>query len=135
MPNQDDRESDKIEKEIRESILKLITRRKEKGENGEADFLGSLMREHYENGSITVDDIIDECKTFYFTGQETTYVMLSWTALLLAINADWQDRVRMEVFQLLADGIPTPEDFFSIAKLRKVTNFNFVDALRDLPRL
>lgn len=126
VPNQDDRESDKIEQVIRESILNLILRRKKRKKNGEADgygddFLGSLMKEHYENESITIDDIIDECKTFYFTGQETTSVMLSWTSLLLAINTDWQDKVRTEVLQLFGDRSPTLEDFSSIAKLRKMT--------------
>ncbi|KAH0467435.1 hypothetical protein IEQ34_004673 [Dendrobium chrysotoxum] len=126
VPNQDDIEADKIEQDIRESILKLIKRREERKENGDADgygddFLGLLMNAHHDNESITLDDIIDECKTFYFTGQETTSIMLSWTTLLLAINTDWQDKVRSEVLQLFGDRSLTSEDFASIAKLRKMT--------------
>ncbi|XP_020591128.1 cytochrome P450 CYP749A22-like [Phalaenopsis equestris] len=126
VPNQDDKESDKIEKAIRESILKLLLRREEKKKNGEAegygdDLLGSLMRAHYEDERITLDDIIDECKTFYFAGQETTSIMLSWTALLLAINTDWQDKLRSEVLQLFGERSLVSEDFSSIAKLRKMT--------------
>lgn len=124
-PNEDDIESDKIEQFIRESIQNLMLRREMRKFNGEDDgygddLLGSLMRAYRENESISLDDIIDECKTFYFVGQETTSMMLSWTFFLLALNPDWQEKIRLEVLQVFGDRSLTSEDFSAIAKLRQV---------------
>ncbi|KAI0523551.1 hypothetical protein KFK09_005946 [Dendrobium nobile] len=80
------------------------------------------MRAYRENESISLDDIIDECKTFYFVGQETTSMMLSWTSFLLALNPEWQEKIRLEILQLFRDRKRlTSEDFSAIAKLRKMT--------------
>lgn len=40
---------------------------------------------------------MDECKTFFFGGHETTALALSWTLLMLAAHPDWQDALREEV--------------------------------------
>ncbi|PKU84032.1 cytochrome P450 CYP749A22 [Dendrobium catenatum] len=125
-PNEDDMESDKIEQFIRESIQNLMLRREMRKFNGEDDgygddLLGSLMRAYRENESISLDDIIDECKTFYFVGQETTSMMLSWTSFLLALNPDWQEKIRLEVLQVFGDRSLTSEDFSAINKLRQMT--------------
>ncbi|PKA53694.1 Cytochrome P450 734A1 [Apostasia shenzhenica] len=129
-PNQDDIESDRIEQEIRGSIMKLIQSREQRKEKGEIggygeDLLGLLMRAHHEGDEqserISIEDIIDECKTFYFAGQETTVSMLSWTSLLLAMNTEWQNRARMEVMELLGDRTPSPNDSPAIAKLKTMT--------------
>jgi cytochrome P450 len=37
---------------------------------------------------------VDECKTFFFGGHETTTLALSWTLLILAAQPDWQDALR-----------------------------------------
>lgn len=85
-----------------------------------SDFLGSLLNAHHdpdENQRISVDNMIDECKTFYFAGQETTNTFLAWTVLLLAINTDWQEQVREEVLTLFGRLNPNPDGF---SKLKKV---------------
>lgn len=45
---------------------------------------------------LSMDEIIDECKTFFFAGQETTSHLLSWTMFLLSTHPDWQDKLREE---------------------------------------
>lgn len=86
---------------IRDSVTEIIEKREKrvtmKGEKERfgSDFLGSLIRAKHDNSDnmrISVEDIIDECKTFYIAGQETTTTtVLSWTILLLALHMDWQE--------------------------------------------
>ncbi|KAL0921845.1 hypothetical protein M5K25_008958 [Dendrobium thyrsiflorum] len=129
MQNRDDIESSRIEDDIRESIFKIVKKREERKEKGEIDgygddLLGLLMSAHHEidkEGKITMEDVIDECKTFYFGGQETTASMLSWTSLLLASNEDWQERARLEVMEIFGGRSPTSEDTASISKLKMMT--------------
>ena len=44
-----------------------------------------------------MDEVISECRTFFFTGHETTAALLTWTCFLLAMNPQWQERIREEV--------------------------------------
>ncbi|XP_026407645.1 cytochrome P450 CYP749A22-like [Papaver somniferum] len=136
MPNQDDIESDRLEQEIRKSILGLVQKREETRRNGGygSDYLGMLMKathEADEKKRISVDDMIDECKTFYLAGHETTTTLLTWTCLLLAINTEWQDKARKEVFDLLGENNPAPDDN-SIGKL-KILSMIINETLRLYP--
>ena len=118
-------ESEKLEKEIHDSIVQTIKKREEKetsaGEdNFGSDFLGELIKVHHdanEKQSISVDEMVDECKTFYFAGEETTNSLLAWTVLLLALNEDSQDVARKEVLELFGKQNPTPD---GISKLKYV---------------
>ncbi|CAK7326410.1 unnamed protein product [Dovyalis caffra] len=121
----DDIESEKLDQGIRDSILKVIEKRG--GDDGTepasygSDFLGLLLKAHHENDKtrkISIDDLIDECKTFYVAGHETTTSSLTWTVLFLAIHTDWQDRAREEVFQLFGQQNPCPD---SIGRLKTMT--------------
>jgi cytochrome P450 len=48
---------------------------------------------------LTTRELVDECKTFFFGGHETTTLALalSWTLLMLAAHPDRQDALREEV--------------------------------------
>ena len=66
-----------------------------------------------------LDEIVNECKTFFFAGHETTSTLLTWTFLLLASNPDWQERAREEVLTLCGlEELPTAE---SINRLKVVS--------------
>jgi len=91
-----------------ESNLKhMIEERRCTGSYGN-DLLGLILRE--ADGLCSTDDskrlkyttqqLMDECKTFFFAGRETTSVLLSWTILLLALHPDWQDKVREEAISI-----------------------------------
>ncbi|EOY01607.1 PREDICTED: cytochrome P450 CYP749A22 [Theobroma cacao] len=122
----DEIESEKLAKEIHDSVMKIVKQREEKVVAGEAesfgsDFLGLLLNAYHdldEKNRLSVEDLVDECKTFYFAGQETTNSLLAWTVLLLAIHTDWQEKARREVIEVFGNQDPHPE---GIAKLKTMT--------------
>lgn len=106
--------------------MEIIRKREERivvtGEEDKygSDYLGLLIKAHHDvNDSqrISIDDLVDDCKTFYFAGQETTNTLLVWTVYLLSIHTDWQEEVRKEVFNLFGQQNPNPD---GIAKLKTV---------------
>ena len=70
---------------------------------------------------LSVQDLVDECKTFYFAGQETTNSALAWTVLLLAIHPDWQENARREVIEVFGSQNPHSE---GIGRLKIVSKSN-----------
>ncbi|CAL2235734.1 unnamed protein product [Prunus armeniaca] len=122
----DEIESAELEKGIRNSVMELIKKREKKAMAGEedgfgSDFLGLLLEAHHDTNEkqrISVDDLVDECKTFYLAGQETTTSLLAWTVFLLALHRDWQEEARKEVLQLFGKQTPNPD---GIAKLKTMS--------------
>lgn len=68
--------------------------------------------------AITVQDIIEECKTIFFAGKHTTSNLLTWMTVLLAMHPQWQEQAREEVLRVCgARDFPTKDD---LAKLKTV---------------
>ncbi|KAE8687350.1 CYP749A22 protein [Hibiscus syriacus] len=130
-------ESEQLAKGIHDRVMEMVRRREEKVVSGESDnfgddFLGLLVNAHHdsdEKNRLTVDDMVDECKTFYFAGQETTNSLLAWTVLVLAIHTDWQEKARQEVVEVFGDQNP---DHQGISKL-KTMNMILNETLRLYP--
>ncbi|KAL7110418.1 hypothetical protein ACP275_05G025100 [Erythranthe tilingii] len=129
--NSDDRESDKMEKEIQDFFLRILDQRKkettrEARENGFGDdYLGSLLRANHDpvvKKRISVQEIIDECKPFYSAGHATTSTLLSWTALLLAIDSEWQEKARQEVLQVFGPHNPNSEGLSRLKTMSMIIN-------------
>ncbi|KAG0480973.1 hypothetical protein HPP92_011831 [Vanilla planifolia] len=88
----------RINKEIEDLLSKLIQINGEKSEN-DRNLLGLMFsaNKDEEKEKFGREEIIEECKTFYFAGKETTANVLTWAILLLAIHQDWQMKAREEV--------------------------------------
>ncbi|EOY05289.1 Cytochrome P450 [Theobroma cacao] len=122
----DDIESEKLAKGIHDSVMEIVKKREDKVVSGEADsfgsdFLGLLIASYHDlddKNRLSVEDLVDECKTFYFAGQETTNSLLAWTVFLLAVHRDWQEKARREVIEIFGNQNPHSE---GLAKLKTIT--------------
>jgi len=129
-----------IVKEIN-AILRDMIRRKEEamrinGDSGNDDLLGLLLQCKEEsdtdnNNGLTIEDVIEECKLFYFAGQETTATLLTWTLIVLSMHPDWQQKARDEVLHICAKRTP---DFEAINQLKIVPTILY-EVLRLYPPL
>ncbi|XVF03146.1 hypothetical protein REPUB_Repub04eG0235700 [Reevesia pubescens] len=114
----DEIESDKLVKGIHSSVMEIVKKREEKVASGKAknsfgtDFLGLLLNAYHDldkKNRLSEQDLVDECKTFYFAGHETTNSALAWAVLLLAIHPDWQEKARREVIDVFGNQNPHSE--------------------------
>ncbi|XP_059068906.1 cytochrome P450 734A1-like [Cryptomeria japonica] len=143
LPTTKNRQSWHLEKEIRRSLRQVIDAREKTAEMERtgsygADLLGLMMSESKEQGrinaksnaSLSTEEIIDECKTFYFAGHETTSVLLTWAIILLGIHQEWQERGRREVLEIC--GKNNYPDADSLSRL-KIVGMIINETLRLYP--
>nr|QWK52349.1 cytochrome P450 721A1 [Isatis tinctoria] len=113
-PSKTNREIWRIEKQIRGSILRLIEKNKTTAAEESGTLLQAFMSPYtYKNGQeekLGLEEVIDECKTFYFAAKETTGDLMTWVLVLLAMHQEWQNIAREEVIRVLGPtGSPTPD--------------------------
>ncbi|KAI0500584.1 hypothetical protein KFK09_018798 [Dendrobium nobile] len=105
----------KLGKEIDQLLLTIISSRRENpASNAQKDLLGFMFAENEEKAptskrKLTSRELVDECKTFFFAGHETTALALSWTLLLLALYPEWQKALREEIEEV-SKGEPLSAD-------------------------
>lgn len=94
---------------------------------GDDNLLGILLKsnekEIKENGSnagMNMEQVIEECKTFNFSGQESTSNLLAWTMLMLSVHPTWQQRARDEVFRVFGEA--AAPDFDGLNRLKVVSH-------------
>ncbi|KAK3130022.1 hypothetical protein QOZ80_6BG0487920 [Eleusine coracana subsp. coracana] len=64
--------------------------------------------------------VIDECKTFFFAGHETSALLLTWTLMLLATHPEWQQKARDEVARVCGDEPPSADHFSKLTVLQMI---------------
>ncbi|XP_042495985.1 cytokinin hydroxylase-like [Macadamia integrifolia] len=121
-------ESRKLGKEIDSLLLSIIASRKRDHHHPQQDLLGLLLADSENNNQVdgqqgkkkkklTERELVDECKTFFFAGHETTALAITWTLLLLALHPEWQEYLREEIKEVTGDG---PLDPIMLPRLKKV---------------
>ncbi|KAL7232058.1 hypothetical protein ACSBR2_010136 [Camellia fascicularis] len=131
-PSKYNREIKSLKMEVERLLMEIIQSRRDCVEIGRSssygnDLLGMLLNEMQKkrsgNGfSLNLQLIMDECKTFFFAGHETTALLLTWTVMLLASNPQWQDKVRAEVKQVYNGGVPSVDHLSKLTLLNMVIN-------------
>jgi len=118
-----------LHKKVKNSIKRIIDSRlksKCKTYGYGDDLLGVMLTaaksNEYER-KMRMDEIIEECKNFYYAGQGTTSILLTWTTMLLSLHQDWQEKLREEVFNECGkDKIPDTDTFSKL----KLVMFIFI---------
>ncbi|KAL6657036.1 hypothetical protein ACP70R_004816 [Stipagrostis hirtigluma subsp. patula] len=135
VPTETNRKVWKLDKEVRSTLMGIIKSRlaaKEKTGFGN-DLLGLMLEacepEHGGRPLLSMDDIIDECKTFFFAGQETISHLLTWTMFLLSTHPEWQDKLREEVLRECGGGGDRDPTHDMLNKL-KLVNLFLLETLR-----
>ncbi|XP_065850167.1 cytochrome P450 72A397-like [Euphorbia lathyris] len=130
LPTKSNKRMKEIDREIKASLGSIIKKREKamkRGEGMKDDLLGLLMesnlKEIEEKGSdknmgLSINDVMDECRLFYFAGQETTSSLLVWTMILLSKYPNWQKTARDEVLQAFGKTRP---DFEGLSHLKHVS--------------
>ena len=119
IPTAKNRYAWKIDRRIKEILNSIILSRLEpRSTTGTHvgygnDLLGIMMTSNQKelggsqrNLSMTIDEIMDECKTFFFAVHETTSNLVTWAVFLLALNSEWKDILRKEVISICGTDIP-----------------------------
>ncbi|KAL6839442.1 hypothetical protein ACP4OV_030712 [Aristida adscensionis] len=140
LPTEKNRQSWSLDREIRRGLITLIGRRSEEAEeeddaalngkdgNGFRDLLGLMINAGGKKAAaapaMPVEDMLEECKTFFFAGKQTTTNLLTWATVLLAMHPDWQDRARREVLAVCggAGELPSKEHLPKLRTLGMILN-------------
>lgn len=150
LPTKESKEVWRLEKEIKELILKVIHHHKlqnqrcidenqkdllqiilenvadddeEAKNNGHALGAWGILKKLFKHEDGTQKVIMDICKNIYFAGSDTTAVLLTWTLIQLSFHPQWQDRLRAEIFEAFSNISPHCfRDMDKLQKMKQVSN-------------
>ena len=93
-------------------VYRIIAARRASGED-RGDLLSMLLHTQDTeggSGSMTDQQLRDECVTLILAGHETTANALTWTFYLLSQHPEAEARLQAEVDQVLGDRLPAAQD-------------------------
>jgi cytochrome P450 len=122
-----------INSEIESILHGLIGKRRQamqEGEDTKDDLLNLLLESHMTNSDdngqsilgMTIEEVVEECKMFYFAGTETTSILLTWAMIVLSMHPEWQDRAREEAIRLFGKN---KLEYHDLNRLKVVSNIFF----------
>ncbi|CAL9111164.1 Cytochrome P450 [Musa troglodytarum] len=129
-PSKFSREIKELNRKVGKLLMDSIQSRRDVAEIGRSSsygngLLATLLAETQTrtNGfSYRLQLVIDECKTFFFAGHETSALLLTWAMMLLATNPAWQEKARAEVAQVCGDDPPSWEHLPKLTVLNMIIN-------------
>ncbi|GER43563.1 cytochrome P450 [Striga asiatica] len=137
-PTKKNIEAHKVNRFIEDSFTSMINERLEKMRRGERDttsknrdlleiFMEDLYNDEQTKGGGNrremIDDIIGQCKIFFFGGFDTTSNTICWTMINLAVYKDWQNRAREEVMRVIGDKKEiSPDDLSQLKVITMIMN-------------
>ncbi|WOH06757.1 hypothetical protein DCAR_0626185 [Daucus carota subsp. sativus] len=95
----------------------------------EKNLLDLMLADKDCRRTLTTVELVDECKTFFFAGFETTALALIWTLMLLAMYPEWTNQLREEIKQVIGDQVVDATNIFGLKKMGWVMS----EALRLYP--
>lgn len=113
---------------LNDFIYGLLAERRAEGTD-RGDLLSMLLAAADEGGSMTDEQVRDECVTIILAGHETTANALSFALDLLARNPETQERLAAESDAVLGDRPPTAADYALLPYATQV----FAEAMRLYP--
>ncbi|XP_073361723.1 cytochrome P450 CYP72A616-like [Aegilops tauschii subsp. strangulata] len=129
LPTRNNRRIHQTNRKIECILGTLIEKRMkamQEGESTKDDLLDLMLHSNMtatnENSQsipgMTIEEVIEECKLFYFAGSKTTSVLLTWTMIVLSMHPEWQYRARNEILGIFGKNKPEYENF---GRLKMVT--------------
>ncbi|KAF6137399.1 hypothetical protein GIB67_036436 [Kingdonia uniflora] len=139
IPTKESKRMVEIYEEVRTLFREFIEMRKKSfgtGNTNNNDLLGLLLESNLneefnysKSRTLTMDDVIEECKAFYSAGQVSTADLLTWTMIVLSMHPSWQERAREEVLQVIGNKKPSFDDLNHL----KILIIIFYEVLRLYP--
>ncbi|KAI3716209.1 hypothetical protein L6452_23385 [Arctium lappa] len=125
LPTKTNKRMKQIDNELRSILTKIMEKKEQtmisRESDDHEDLLSLLLKSTTKtNGDLgmSVDEAIEECKSFYFAGQESSSNLLVWTMILLSQHPIWQTRAREDVRQVFGQNKPNYE---GLSRLKVVT--------------
>ncbi|KAI7724469.1 hypothetical protein M8C21_005690, partial [Ambrosia artemisiifolia] len=121
LPTKTNKRMKEIDRLVKDSVRSIIDKRVVSMKDGVTrndDLLSILLdsnnkeikEQKCKDFGLSFEEVIEECKLFYFAGQETSANMLVWTMILLAYHTDWQTCAREEVLGVLGKRKPNLDE-------------------------
>nr|AYM55676.1 cytochrome P450 [Croton stellatopilosus] len=112
------KEISRLEREIENLIWETVEERQRQS-SVEKDLMQLILEEAVNAGKLSPKQfIVDNCKSLYFAGHDTTAISATWCLMLLALHPHWQSQIREELSQFCNNGLL---DANSLSKLKTVT--------------
>ncbi|KAL2322252.1 hypothetical protein Fmac_026631 [Flemingia macrophylla] len=132
IPTKSNKRRYQIYNQVNVILRKMIKRKEQAMKTGALenhDLLSLLLEWKEKSENLSVEDVIEECKLFYFAGQETTTNLLTWTIIVLSMHPNWQEKARAEVLEICGKRIPGIE----IINRLKIVSMVLHEVLRLYP--
>ncbi|PPD93131.1 hypothetical protein GOBAR_DD09921 [Gossypium barbadense] len=139
LPTKVNKRMEHINREVGFLLRRIIEKREKfiRAGDHKDDLLGLLLKSNLNevevnknsDAGMSMADVMEECKLFYFAGQETTANLLTWTMIVLSMHNEWQERAREEVLQVFGNNKPDYDDLNRL----KIVNMILLEVMRLYP--